>query len=30
MVENGQVVGWMSMRRLKSELLRLGLIPTAS
>src|SRR5450759_2488437 len=28
MVENGQVVGWMSMRRLKSELLRLGLFPT--
>jgi NADH:ubiquinone oxidoreductase subunit E len=30
MVENGQVLGWVSMRRLKSELTRLGLVSTAT
>jgi NADH:ubiquinone oxidoreductase subunit E len=30
MVEDGQVLGWVSMRRLKSELHRLGLSLTAS
>jgi NADH:ubiquinone oxidoreductase subunit E len=30
MVEDGQVVGWVSMRRLKSELSRLGLFSVAS
>jgi NADH:ubiquinone oxidoreductase subunit E len=30
MVKNGRVVGWVSVRGLKSELLRLGLSPTAS
>ena len=30
MVEDGQVKGWVSLRRLKSELSRLGLFPTAS
>lgn len=30
MVKNGRLVGWVSLRGLKSELLRLGLFPTAS
>ena len=30
MVEDGQILGWVSMRRLKSELYRLGLSLTAS
>jgi NADH:ubiquinone oxidoreductase subunit E len=30
MVEDGRVMGWVSLRRLKSELSRLGLVPTAS
>lgn len=30
MVENGRLLGWVSLRRLKSELLRLGLFPAAS
>jgi NADH:ubiquinone oxidoreductase subunit E len=30
MVKDGQVLGWVSMRRLKSELHRLGLSLTAS
>lgn len=30
MVENGRVLGWVSLRRLKSELMRLGLFSTAS
>jgi bidirectional [NiFe] hydrogenase diaphorase subunit len=30
MVEDGQVLGWVSPRRLKSELTRLGLLSTAS
>ncbi len=29
MVENGRVMGWVSLRRLKSELLRLGLFETS-
>jgi len=29
MVEDGQVLGWVSLRRLKSELMRLGLSSTA-
>jgi NADH:ubiquinone oxidoreductase subunit E len=30
MVKNGRVVGWVSLRGLKSELLRLGLFPAAA
>jgi NADH:ubiquinone oxidoreductase subunit E len=30
MVEDGQLLGWVSLRRLKSELTRLGLLSTAS
>lgn len=30
MVEDGHVMGWVSLRRLKSELSRLGLLPTVS
>lgn len=29
-VEDGRVLGWVSLRRLKSELMRLGLFSTAS
>lgn len=29
MVEDGRVLGWVSLRRLKSELIRLGLLPSA-
>jgi NADH:ubiquinone oxidoreductase subunit E len=30
MVKDGQVLGWVSLRRLKSELTRLGLLSAAS
>lgn len=30
MVEDGRVLGWVSLRRLKSELIRLGLLPSAA
>lgn len=30
MVENGRVLGWVSLRRLKSELIRLGLLQSAA
>lgn len=30
MVENGRVMGWVSLRRLKSELARLGLLAAAT
>ena len=30
MVENGRMMGWVSLRRLKSELMRLGLFQTAA
>jgi NADH:ubiquinone oxidoreductase subunit E len=30
MVEDGRVLGWVSLHRLKSELIRLGLLPSAA
>lgn len=30
MVEDGRVLGWVSLRRLKVELIRLGLLPSAA
>jgi hypothetical protein len=30
MVEDGRVLGWVSLRRLKSELIRLGLLKSAA